>query len=245
MSAADKLTAIAENVPKVYEAGKQAEHDRFWDAFQENGNKVDYSNTFRYYTWTDENFRPKYDIRPTTATSIFQGNKITDLVKILNECNVVLDFSNCKKLYMAFYYNYSITTVPVVDTRASNDNNDLYYLFGQDTNLKSIEKIILKETGEQLFNGTFANCGSLKEVRFEGVIGQNINLGGSPSLSHDSIVSVINALSETASGKTLTLYKSAVNRAFGININDESTYPEGSEFYTLRHSKDNWTFSYV
>ena len=31
----------------------------------------------------------------------------------------------------------------------------------------------------------------------------------------------------------------------GININDETTYPVGSEFYTLRHSKDNWTFSYV
>ena len=37
MSIAEKLTAIAENVPKVYEAGQKSEYDRFWDAYQNNG----------------------------------------------------------------------------------------------------------------------------------------------------------------------------------------------------------------
>ena len=56
---------------------------------------------------------------------------------------------------------------------------------------------------------------------------------------------IVTALSYTATGKTLTLKKSAVNTAFGIDVDDETTYPAGTEFYNLRHSKDNWTFSYV
>ena len=34
MSIAEKLTKVAENVPKVYEAGKKDEHDKFWDEYQ-------------------------------------------------------------------------------------------------------------------------------------------------------------------------------------------------------------------
>ena len=40
MSIEEKIETIAKNVPEVYEAGKQAEYDRFWDEYQENGNSV-------------------------------------------------------------------------------------------------------------------------------------------------------------------------------------------------------------
>ena len=46
MSIAEKLTLAAENVPKVYEAGKQAEHDRFWDDIQQFGERKNYENAF-------------------------------------------------------------------------------------------------------------------------------------------------------------------------------------------------------
>jgi hypothetical protein len=41
------------------------------------------------------------------------------------------------------------------------------------------------------------------------------------------------------------LSKAAVNNAFGIDVDDASTYPEGSEYYNLRYSKSNWTFNYA
>ena len=246
MNIADKLTTIAQNEQKVYAAGKQAEHDSFWDSYQANGNRTAYNSAFSKTGWTDDNFRPKYDIRPTNASQMFSESLVADLVSDLKEHNVVLDFSKCKNLYMAFYWCTRLTTVPIVDTTATTDDTQtFYYLFGNDSKLESIEKIILKETGEQVFSGTFSSCGALKEVRFEGVIGQNLDMTMSPSLSKDSIISIVNALSETASGKKLSLSKSAVNKAFGIDVDNESTYPEGSEYYTLRHSKDNWTFSYV
>ena len=40
MSIAEKLTTVAENVPKVYEAGKKAEYDAFWDKYQNNGKRT-------------------------------------------------------------------------------------------------------------------------------------------------------------------------------------------------------------
>ena len=41
MSIADKLTTIAENEQKVFDAGKQAEYDEFWDSFQSKGTRKD------------------------------------------------------------------------------------------------------------------------------------------------------------------------------------------------------------
>ena len=42
MSIADKLTTIAENEQRVYDAGKQAQYDEFWDDFQKNGTEYMY-----------------------------------------------------------------------------------------------------------------------------------------------------------------------------------------------------------
>ena len=71
MSIAEKLTTVAENVSKVYEAGKKAEYDEFWDSFQENGNRTAYTNAFSYGGWTDEIYNPKYTIKPTSCNNLF------------------------------------------------------------------------------------------------------------------------------------------------------------------------------
>ena len=79
MSLAEKITAIAENVPKVYEAGKQAEYDRYWDIKQDNGNKQFYS--YAFYYWENEIYNPKYPIYckgSNTANQTFRYAKILD-----------------------------------------------------------------------------------------------------------------------------------------------------------------------
>ena len=40
MSIAEKLITIAENEERVYESGKKAAYDRFWDVYQQNGNRI-------------------------------------------------------------------------------------------------------------------------------------------------------------------------------------------------------------
>lgn len=47
-------------IDEVYDAGKQAEYDNFWDFYQQNGLKPDYNSAFR--GWKDELYNPKYPI---------------------------------------------------------------------------------------------------------------------------------------------------------------------------------------
>jgi hypothetical protein len=66
MSIADKLLRAKEDYDRVFEAGKKAEWDAFWDAYQDYGNRVQYPNAF--YMWDDTYFKPKYPIRLGTIT---------------------------------------------------------------------------------------------------------------------------------------------------------------------------------
>ena len=62
MTVAEKLTAVAENMSDVYEAGKKAEYDVFWGTLQNNGEPKSYNWCFSGPSWTDEVYNPKYPI---------------------------------------------------------------------------------------------------------------------------------------------------------------------------------------
>ena len=213
MSIADKLTTIAENEQRVYDAGKQAEQYDFWNTFQKGGNvEVNYQHAFSHGRYTDETYNPIYPLKcdsyNTTASQyIFYGSSITDtkVEIIVGQSRATTScFQNCKQMH-------------------------------------TIRKLTLN--GSNSMTDTFSNCSALVNIEIGGVISRNMDIHWSP-LSKASIKSIIEHLSDTESGRTLTLSESAVNTAFGINVKDETTYPEGSEYYNLRHSKDNWTISY-
>ena len=243
MNIAEKLTTIAQNEQKVYDAGKQAEYDRFWDAYQENGTRNQYEYAFA--DWREEAFKPKYSMILQvghTGANMFWRCRATNIVEIFEKQGITLDTSKCGNMSGMFQNAYSIR-IPELNCSSAQDynSNGLYYVFAN-SKVETIDKLVVVENLKYL--STFKGCTALKNIVFEGVIGEDISFADSP-LSKDSIISIINHLSETSSGKTLSLNKTAVNTAFSINVDDESTYPEGSEYYTLRHSKDNWTFSYV
>ncbi len=96
------------------------------------------------------------------------------------------------------------------------------------------------------FADAFTNCSELVNLTIIGTIEHNnFNVQWSRKLSMDSIISIFMALSTTTSGLSITLPKNAVNVAFGIDVDDETTYPDGSPYYQLRHSRDNWTINYI
>ena len=64
MTIADKLQTIAENEQKIYDKGKQDEYDRFWDLYQDYGNRRSYRHAFAGYGWTVDTFKPKYKMTP-------------------------------------------------------------------------------------------------------------------------------------------------------------------------------------
>lgn len=234
MSISEKLEKVAENVPKVYEAGRayekgytdgiKAEYDTFWDNYQENGERTIYQHAFGGCGWTEETFKPKYNIIPTNAYMLFYNNdKITDLVCLLKKNKVTLDLSNARSIQYAFG-NSSITKIGIVDTTQCVS---LQNCFVNSTKLVEIEKIILKDDGSQGYTTPFNGCTSLEKVIFQGTIGQDgLNMQWSTKLNKSSITSIINALSETTSGLSITLSKTAVDNAgFGEDGDQQIHYP--------------------
>lgn len=101
--------------------------------------------------------------------------------------------------------------------------------------------IVLSETNT--FAQTFRYCVALVHLSITGTIGgSGLSLSDSTLLSKDSILSVINALSDTTSDLTVTLSLTAVNNAFETSEGaaDGST---SDEWLALVETKSNWTIS--
>lgn len=82
MSIAEKLQQIADNVQRVFDAGKKEAggwYDTFWDEYQTKGNRTQWNNAFSNNFWTDITYNPKYPITPIYyAASMFSASYITD-----------------------------------------------------------------------------------------------------------------------------------------------------------------------
>lgn len=226
MSIANRLTTIAENEIKVYEAGiedgKQAEYDRFWGNY-----KLDGMCAFAGSGWNNETFKPKNDIVPSTAYMMFRYSNIQgDLVHILENLGVVLDFSKCYSLQYTFQ-NTKFTRIGEIVAKTNFIEG-----FSNNPQLETIDKIVTTSS-ITYGNASFSGCTGLKNITFEGEIGNTINFQWCP-LTKESITSIINALSATKTGQTATFKQTAKEAAF-----------TDDEWATLIATKSNWTISLV
>lgn len=189
--------------------GKQAEYDRFWDAYQDYGNLTDYHSAFRKRSWNDANFRPKYDMKPVGAygAQMFQQCGITNLAGILDSQGVVLDFSACDSLLQVFQSS-AITHIPEID---ATNAISLNYTFSCEK-LQEIAKLKVSEKSSS-YQMTFRNAYQLEKVIIEGTIAASIDLHWSP-LTRASLESVMDALSNTTTSMTASFMKTAVEAAF-------------------------------
>ena len=103
MTVAEKLTKIAENEQKIYDAGKQEYYNKFWDALQCIGKLTMYNYAFIQNGWTTETLKPKYIVKPTQANYMFYGNTV-----LLDLTDPIYDFSDCVS------YNNWLTYASVV-----------------------------------------------------------------------------------------------------------------------------------
>lgn len=213
--------------------GMQTEYDRFWDDFQKGGSRNAYPYAFT--NWDGEYIKPKYKIAPTSGgmSQMFYSN--TKLKKIEAK---YFDFSN----------------LPA----ATYASADLYYTFQFCSNLEEIEDVGISVN---FFTGTFHGCGklhtiaklrvnentqfstnpfhscfALEEIRFEGTIGKSLDIHWSTKLSMPSLASIVNALSKTASGQSITLPTTA-----------RQTYDDATvagRWDELVAEYPNWSFKY-
>ena len=234
----------AEGIEQGYTEGKQAEYDAFWDAYQQEGKRTFYRYAFNFGGWTEQNFKPKYDIIPTgEITSIFANTTINaDLVEICEKQGIVMDFSQITQFEYCFQ-NSDFTRVGVIDARKSDK---FVSVFSGAKNLVTIDEIILSKKCTN-YSNAFTNCSALKNVKFSGEIVNSLNIYYSHKLSRASIESLINCLSDTTSEKTLTLSRTAVDKAFEYYDSDGELQNGAAswEWYELTESKPNWTISLV
>jgi hypothetical protein len=203
MSLADKLTTVAENMPKVYQAG----YDSFWDSYQLKGKRTDYNHGFRGMGWWNS-FKPKYDLQPLKTTDMFAGwgyvgNGVTvDLVDLLEEAGITLDFSKATTLSEVFNSSTIITHIGVIDASSATTCG---YIFNCASALKTVDKFIVTDKITS-FAGAFDYCPALENIVFEGTIAANMNVSACTKLTRESLLSIIAALKKFTSGThTLTI----------------------------------------
>ena len=201
MSIAEKLTTIAENEQKVYEAGKQAEYDKFWDNFQQNGNRVVYSYAFMSDAWDNEIWKPKYNFYPSIAISMFENCSVTDCD--LRNVGVTFNFSRCTNLNRAFRSFDGLVATGEINTTKAENIGQLFYAC---TNLKTASIVV--GTKNTTISQAFQNCTSLENLTVSGTIAINgFNVQWSTKLTHDSLMSIINCLEDKTSDTSGTVWK--------------------------------------
>ena len=112
-------------------------------------------------------------------------------------------------------------------------------------NCTSLEEVTLgtdENPMQYISKNAFENCSALIRFNYIGVITETISFVHSVKLNATSIETIVNSLSDSATGQTLTLSLTAVNKAFetSTNANDGSS---SAEWTTLANSKSNWTIT--
>ena len=111
------------------------------------------------------------------------------------------------------------------------------YLFYGCTALRSAK--IKTSEAVNIATNSFTNCTALEELRFEGVIANNLDLHWSTKLSPQSYDNIFSCLSTTATGVTLTVPTTAPDVY-------DAERGEGSWATTLQMwCPTNWTVAYA
>ena len=231
-----KAIGYTEGKTDGIEQGRKSQYDEFWDGFQNYGQKTSYQNAFEQSAI--EYIRPKYKIIPTGSTGVscmFMSAKVKKIeAKYFDFSQVPIENYTARGLNYTFS---SCTNLEEIEDIGLSPSYAFTYTFAWCGKLHTIAKITFAEN--TIITHVFDSLHSLVNLTIGGTIGQNgFNVQWSTKLSKASITSIINALSTTTSGLTVTLSKTAVNNAF----NGGST---GDEWLNLVATKNNWTISLV
>lgn len=246
-----RIMEASNNVEKVYHSGRNAEYNAFWSVKQYSGGSPKTYTAEFGGRWSVDTFKPKYDIIPTSCPYLFCGNNMKiDLVEHLENIGIKLDFSRCENQNAAFYMS-NFTHIGNASALGG-----YYNVFQSCKNLVTIDEWGDAQGREMTGNGlttTFDSCTALENITIKGKFANTVYFHWSTKLTRASIESIINALSENVSGKTLQLSKTAVDEAFKfVSQFDDGTPFEilGSEennpyWPQLRDSKPNWQITLV
>lgn len=243
MSISDKLTEIAENQQKVYDAGIE----RMWEDITIGGTRTNYYHAFRNGGMSMEGIKPTHDIKVVgDGTEMFRNVKNTgtepiDLKAVEERQGIKFDFSECTNPYQMFYLS-EIDTLNILDLSNANANAScLYFLFAE-SKIRRIEKLIISENTSKFYS-SFYNARSLTHCVFEGVINKTgLALYQYNPLDKESVTSVINVLSDDTEGLSVTMQRGLINKVFET-AEGKTDGVTSEEWLSLVATKPNWTIA--
>ena len=196
-----------------YDAGKKAYSDEWWENFKSDINTS--AGLFAGNGWDNTTFNPNFSITVNNAQNMFWYNLYNgDLVELCNNNQIVIDFSKSINFGYCFS-NSKFTHIGVVDFA---NCTSLQYVFYNCENLQTIDKLVLYE--KNTYTSMLSRCPLLENLTIEGTIAQNgFNVSGSP-LTHESLVSIINALKD-GNGSSTGLKVTLGNDNIGRLTNDD------------------------
>ena len=228
---------MASGVNEVYESGKTAQNNEWWDAYlaqMRAGRPNNY--LFAGSGWNGNTFYPNQDIIVTeNAQGLFNrfswnsNVPIIDLAQRLEECGVILDFSQAAGISSIFEHCW-VTRLPLLNFN-STKFVALSSIFANAKYLQTIDEFIIRNDGSNTFSKSFDGCTALKNITITGVIGRNISFSNCP-LTVKSMKSIIFCLKNYAGitddsgnslehSQTLTLKASCVTELEASEFTDE------------------------
>ena len=167
------------------------EYDRFWDTFQQYGMRKNYTKAFGSIAWTNEIFRPKYDlVVQENSYNMFENSVLGgSLTEVLNHAGVQLKFVN--NSYFSATFAYSLFTE--IDFNIENCQT-IQTAFERCRHLKTLRIATLLRT-QIIGTNNFMDCTALENLTIVGEIGKtNFNVQWSSLLSVESANNIIQCL---------------------------------------------------
>ena len=251
----------ATQFPLEIESAKTAISERalndMWASITQNNKREVYDRGFSQWSIREETFRPPHTLRVGGVSSQMFYNAVLheslpeyesrpiDAQKYEDETGRPM-FDTSLATRLDYFNNPGVfSTLGVIDVTRCTTSVSLTQFCSTNTfvdYLRSIKKLLV--SADTYFDTTmFRYCSGLTHCVFEGTIGKGgLNLSFCTSLDYESIMSIFRSLSSTTSGLTVTLSRTAVNKAFETSpgANDGTTSQDWNDFVA---SRSNWTIS--
>ena len=199
-------------VDEVFKAGGKSERERFWDEYQDYGKRTNYELSFAGSGWTDEIFSArKYDIPSEigNAYMMFRNSKITDL----KDFNLIADT-----------IQYSFQNVNMTEIGIVRGKTIAYGCFFGCNRLKTIAGfgVPAQSSGDIVFGLAFNTCVALENLSIVDPIAANgLDIHWSTNLTHESLMSVIDALADYSIDTSGTEWKVTLGETNLAKLSEE------------------------
>ena len=237
----ETLNTLVPKVNNVYtkgvEDGVQYEYDKFWDAFQNYGNRKFYSHAFQedssHRAWST-GFTPKYPIKCDVFQSyMFQQFNVAsttpiDFTEFCKVNNIRFSYNNIEVDYIRIgTYGFSsanVSRLPKIKV------DQLNYNFQNCQKLETIDELEILSTTSAMDG--FGNCKLLKNVTFTGSVKcSSVSFTQNPLITVETMLSLFYALYDYS--ESTTTYKVYLGTTNLNKLTDEEKAIATNKNWTL------------